>query len=619
MYWVLSVAGAPGLSRQLTSGAMRIEFSAMLSDMRKRVRVVMFIVAAAFIAGFLMGELWRTLGTRGSSSSQDTRGFVGKVGTHNVTPEEYRGAVAYTTDKFKNDNRLRDLSNEDYATIEQEAWRFLVSELTWAKVLKAGEVRVTQQEVIEIIKSNPPEEMRNRPELMTDGKFDQEKYVRAIDAPENRAYFSRYFRELLEMLPKEKFRIDVVNAYRVTNRETEDALTAANSKWKTTALYFGPKMIAEKLEPSESEVRAWYEAHKQEFRAKESRQLRYVLFPLVVSREDSTQAKETIDRAYEQLLKGETFNLTMLDFSDIEGETLTVMVPRSQLDKATDTVVGKLKPGTFSPPFLAGYGWQIVMLDTMRSDSVAFRRILVRVKMGSEVLATVRDSVRSFLETVAPGRFDSVAAQFGLTVTAARPMLGGQENLAGLDLESPTQVVAWAKTARPREVLDRPQRGNRGYYVFELSEVKPAGLQDFEKVKAAASWRLRQEKEKQVWLSLAKVALDQIRSGKTLEQYAQENPGVELQNEEFTGLVDCRRRKGPEFAGAVAALNPGEKYGVVETNWGAFIVRCDERTSVPTLEPAVYVEQRRQQVAQELLTEMLKQPEVRDYRDALAY
>ncbi len=611
--------GAAGQS--LTFGAMTIEFTPMLSDMRKNIRVVMIIVAVAFIAGFLMSEVWRMLANRGSRRGQteDTHGYVGQVGKHGVTPEEYRAAVSYITDKYKSDNHLRDLSTEDYQAVEQQAWRFLVSELTWAKVLKAGNVRVTQDEVMEIIKSNPPEDIRNKPELMTDGKFDQEKYLKIINAPENRAYFTKYFRDLMDMLPKEKYRIDVVNAYRVTNREAEDALAAANTKWKTTSLYFGPKMLKDKVEPSEAEVRAWYDAHKEDFRVKDTRQLRYVLFPLAVTKDDSASAKETIDRAYAQLLKGDTFNLAMLDVSDIEGETLSVMIPRSQLDKTTDSVVGKLKLGAFSPPFLAGYGWQIALLDSVKKDSIAFRRILVRVKMGTEAVATARDSVRSFVDKAIVEKFDSVAARFGLPVTQARPMVGGQENMAGLSLESPAQLVAWAKKAKPGQVFDKPQRGAQGYYVFELAEVKPAGIQDFEKVKMAASWRVRQEKEKQVWLAKAKEALDAIKAGKSFEQYAQENPGVELQPEEFVGLLDCRRKKGPEFAGAVAALNPGEKYGVIETNWGAFIVRCDERTPTPTLEPAAYAEQRKQQVAQDLMQEMLKQPEIKDYRDALAY
>ena len=593
----------------------------LLSDMRRNIRVVMFIVAAAFIAGFLMSELWRMIGTRGSQRgrARDTHGYVGMVGKHGITPEEYQGAVSYVTDKYKTDNRLRDLSNDDYQAVEQQSWKYLVSELTWAKVLQAEKIGVTEAEIMEVVKSNPPEELRNKPELMTDGKFDQKKYEQIINAPENREYFSKYFRQILEVLPREKLRIDVISAYRITNPETEDALAAANTKWKTTALYFGPKVMKQKYDPTEAEVKAWYEAHKDTFRTKETRLLRYVSFPMSVSPQDSADAKDAIGRAYDQLVKGETFNLTSLDYSDLEAETLSAMTPRTALGKETDSVIAKLKPGQYSAPFLAPYGWEIALLDSAKKDSLAYRRIVVRVKMGSEVLSTVRDSVRGFIEKAATEKFDTLAVRFGLTVQQARPIIGDQKELTGVDVESPASVVEWAKKAKPGQVLDQPQHGTQGYYVFELAEVRPAGVADYEKVKQAAGFRLRQEKEKQAWTDMAQQALQAIKAGKSLEQYAAENPGVELQVDSCTGLLDCRRKQGPEFAGAVAALNPGEEYGVVETSWGAFIIRCDERTQVSTLEPAAFAEQRRSQIGQDLMGELLKEPEVLDYRDALAY
>jgi len=591
----------------------------MLSDMRKRVRVVMLVVAATFVAGFLMGEIWQMLARKGDRRSTNPQGFVAKVGDHNVTPEEYRGVVSYITDKYKSDNRLRDLSNDDYQAIEQQAWEYLLSELTWQKVLRGQRVGVTEAEIMEIVKSNPPEELRNKPELLTDGNFDPQKYQQVMNAPENREYFTKYFRQVLEMLPREKLRIDAINAYRITNPEAEDALAASNTRWKTTSLYFGAKVLKQRYEPTEAEAKAWFEAHRDSFRTKETRQLRYVFFPLAVSRQDSAAAKEIIDRAYDQLLKGETFNLTTLDYSDMEGETLSVMTPRSGVGAETDSALARLKPGQYSPPYLAAYGWQISLLDSAKQDSVAYRRIVVRVKMGSEVLATVRDTVRGFIEKTAAEEFDAIAAQFGLAVQQTRPLVGDQKDLPGLDVENTAQLVEWATKAKPGQVYDLPQRGAGGYYVFELADVKPAGIADFEKVKQGAVFRLRMEKERQAWNEVAQQALAAVKAGKSFEQFAAENPGVELQTDSCSGIVDCRRRKGPEFAGALAALKPGEKHGVVETNWGAFIIRCDERTTVPTLEPAAYLDRRRAQVGQDMMGELLKRPEVKDYRDALAY
>jgi len=589
--------------------------------MRKRVRIVMFIVAAAFIAGFLMSELWRMLGTRGSRRPRNPQGYVGQVGDHMVTPDEYRAAVSYMTDKYKRETNLRDLSNEDYRLVEQQAWGYLVNQLAWARLLKAENIHITQDEALEIMQANPPAELRNRPELMTDGKFDPRKYLQLMNAPENRQYFIRYFQQILDMVPKEKFRLDVVNAYRLTNAEVEDGLSNANTRWKTTALYFGPQALKEKYEPTDSQARVWYEAHKKDYyRTKETWQLRYVVFPLKVTRADSEAAKETIDRAYDQLQKGESFNLTMLDYSDYQGESLSTWTPRSQLDPATDTIVSKLKPGQYSKPFLARYGWQIAMLDSIKPESVAARRIVVRLTTGPEELATVRDSARSFLEKTASRKFDTVAAEFGLTAYKAPPLFSGQQELTRLNIERPTQVIDWAKTAKPGQVFDQPQSGPGGYYVFELDTVRPAGFQDFdERAKAAAIFRMRLDWQKEHWLAMADTALAAIKAGQSLEQYAEGRPGIELQTDSFTGITSCRRRQGPEFAGALEALDSGETCGPVETNWGVFIVRCDQRTSVGALTASDYANDRRDAVVKNLTQDLLKEPEVKDFREAMAY
>ncbi len=548
------------------------------------------------------------------------RGIVGVVGDHKVTYDEYRGALAYITDKYKTENQLRDLSSEDYAEIERQAWSFLVSELTWGRMLRDSKVKTSEQEILEIMKANPPEALRNNPELLNEkGEFDRDKYMSAMNNPKNRDFFVKYFRDLAEMLPKEKFRIDVVNSYRVTSAEANEAVRAANSTWRVTSLYFGPKLLAERAEPTEDSIKAYYRTHQHEFRTKEIRQARYVHFPFSVTAEDSAEAEEQIRNAYQQLKAGESFNLTMMDFSNLVAETTSGYVPRSRLDPKTDSVVKKLTAGRYSEPFLADYGWQIVTLDSLKGDSVALRRILVRIQMGAEAVAKVRDNVREFMEQCKVDGFDSTAKRKGLYVMRARPMVDRKPNLAGLELESPSQFVDWILSAKQGDIMPEPARGRNGFYVFELSEVRPAGVQKFEEAKEAAKWKLRQAAEKKVWLARAHEVLAEVRAGKTLEQVAAEDQNIELVTEEFNGLLDVRRRKGAEFAGAVKALEPGQHSGIVETNWGAFIIRCDSRQDGTVLAPEQYSQQRAQQVGQELIRDFLKEPEIKDYRDPFSY
>ncbi len=595
----------------------------MMTILRKRVRIIMIVVAVAFIGGFLLGEVWRMLANRQTRGDRRRTDTVGQVGTHKVTTAEYRNALAYITDKYREDNRLRDLSSADYFVIEDQTWAFLVSELTWSKLLEDAEVRITQEEVIEIMRANPPEELRSNPELLDEnGQFSQQKYSEVMDNPQNQAYFARYFRDLAQQLPKEKFRIDVANSYRMTGAEIEETSRAEYSRWQITSLGFGPRSLAQSVEPTDEEAEAYYKAHRDDFRSKETRHIQYVLFPIQVSAEDSAEARETVDRAHQQLGTGESFNVTMMDYSDLVAETTSAFFPRERLDAETDTVVSRLQLGEYSEPFLTTYGWQIVMLDSTRTDSVAMRRILVRIKLDGETVAVARETARDFIERAGAGStdFDTVAVDMKLTVRKTRPMIDGEANLAGLSVSSPTRLADWARTAKTGVMMDTPLRGQDGLYLFQLDSIEPAGIREFEVVKRAASWRAKQEQEKKLWLAMAEEALDAIRAGKTMEQYAEEHEGVELNTEEFAGVMDCRRRRGAEFAGAVSALETGGTAGVIEATWGAFILRCDEshRPGIPVATQQL-AQQRQQQVAQQVMQQLTVEQDVKDNRDDLFY
>ena len=581
----------------------------------------MIVVAVMFVAGFLLGELWRVLASRGREGNQPQRDHIALIGDRKVSPEEYRNAVSYVTAKYRENNQLRDLSTQDYSRIDDEAWDFLVSEVTWNKLFERTGTRVSHEEVMEIIKANPPEDLRKNPELLTEaGEFDQEKYLQALNNPQNQVYFQRYYRDMVEALPKEKVRIDAVNSFRLTNPEIAEAMLSENAAWKTTSLYIGPRAITQNVESTEAEARAYFEAHPDEFRSREIRAMRYVTFPVGMSADDSADAKEIVDRAHKQLRAGETFNMTMLDFSDLVPDTFAPYFPRERLDGPTDSVVGSLKVGETSEPFLTEYGWQLVVLDSLSGDSVALRRILIRFKMGPENVANVLDEVRDFVERSDNAPFDTVAADMDLAIRAARPMVGGEANMAGLDITSASQLTDWARKAKPGDVMNSPVRGRSGYYVFQLEEVRPAADQTFEEARKQAELRAQRELEREAWTDMAVVAKQELDAGVSIEDYVAVNPDVEVMTDEFVGVAEARRNKGAELAGALLALDaPGQIVGPIATGWGAFIIRCDEFTTGEAATVQQVAQTIQQNRAQGILAELLAGPEVKDYRDPFSY
>lgn len=589
----------------------------------------MVIVAAAFILGFLLTELWGVVRQRGTDgSARGKPGVVGQLGKREVTVDEYRQALQYIELKYRRDSLLRELTAEDEARVQQQAWEHLLSEISWNKVMNDAKLRLTDGELEWLVMRFPPQSLREHPNLQTDGQFDTLKYYQLLQDPQNRAFFGQYARELYEQLRQQKLQLYVMAAYRPTAAETAEYSRAMTSVWRTTSLFFGPKVaeaLGDTATPTEAEARAYYRKHIEEFRRpKEVRELAYASFPVKVGLEEIQAAGERIQAAYARILGArdtaslrDSIEAAMYSDGDFEPDTAAVRFARSELDSATAAAVAQLKPGRFSAPYPVPAGFQITILDSARKDTFWLRRIRTRPRIESAREIAVVERVRAFVDSAAKHGFDTAARQLGVMVSPAPAMMvGGELSRMPVQLFGSGQLVEWARTAREGAVFDNPLRGPDGFHVFHLRRVMPAEPIPFEQVKQAVNWRCRQERQKKAWLAAAEQAAQAIRGGMTLEQYAAAHPEVQLDSIVVTGVNDMAARggRGSQYVGAVLALESGQTAGPIVSDWGAYIIRCDERATQGTASMQEYVQGRQRSIADALWQQVWKLPEIRDFR-----
>lgn len=595
----------------------------------------MIIVAVVFIAGFLMSELWNLLRRHEKPAQRNIPpGVVGQIGDHKITTEEYRQVQQYIANKFHNDSMFRELTNEDQARIEHLTWNHLETELTWAKIFKQTRLDITEGELEWIINNFPPPQLQNHQDLMTDGKFDTNKYRQALANPNNRPFFARYAREIYEQLRGQKLQSYVAGAIIVPRNEVEQAVNLMNTVVSVTALYIGPTALKEEernYDPTEAELRRYYNEHLKDFQPKEEiRELKFVFFPFTITPQDTQAARARIDEAYRRLLAADTaslrdsFEMAGLTFGDYEPDTSSVAFTSEQFAPTVESIIRRLRPGSFTKPLSTGNGWQIILLDSAHKDTFWVKRIRSRVKPDENRELALQDQIRQFLEAVAEGDFDSVAVGMNLMIGPTPARVLGKKRLSwSVEIYNPGQLVTWAADAKPGEVMPVPMRGPYGYYIFKLQRVLPVKPAAFEQAKEAVKWRVRQEREKRLCEEMANGALAQIKNGKKLEEYAAENPHIELINELINGTADmiARGRRGAEFVGAALALEPGQIAGPIKTNWGYYIIRCDEKhqNESSAMKPENYVQQKQQLLFQELWQKVTEQPESRDWRLVRSY
>ncbi len=296
---------------------------------------------------------------------------------------------------------------------------------------------------------------------------------------------------------------------------------------------------------------------------------------------------------------------------------------RGQTYPALEEAAFSQRVGAVGPPVLSPAGYHVLRVDS-RSDSTAeARQILVPVRLSQareDELFDMADSLDVLSENT---RLDEMARQFGLTVRTA-DLIPGLAFVPGLGLAE--EGVAWAfDDAAPGEVsavFEMPS----AYYVFELVDRQEERTLTLAEATPTVRSALIAEKKVQRAKETVRQALEQIESGRSMEQVAAQfetqvqEAGPFSRGEFVPGLGRLNPAVGTAFG-----LRQGQLSGVVESERQLFIIQLLERQDASRAEWEQQKAEQRARVTQalaeqrwnEFLAALREQAEVVDGRQEL--
>jgi len=152
----------------------------VMSAMREKTKWVLVIALIAFVGliFFDWGMQKSSSGGRGPAGP-----VIGKVNGRDIPGEAYRRTRAAVVQGFEQ-RTGRAPGFADYDAIEEEVWLSLVRDALVQEQIDKYEIRFTDAEILEVLKTNPPAEIRAQ---FTDaeGRFDVLAYQQALQNPAN--------------------------------------------------------------------------------------------------------------------------------------------------------------------------------------------------------------------------------------------------------------------------------------------------------------------------------------------------------------------------------------------------------------------------------------------------
>ncbi len=595
---------------------------ALMKLLRERTHVVMIILVIAFVG--LIGLEWGADMTGRGPGGQNA---VGSINGESVSYEEMRFEVERQQEI---DRQQQGGSVDEFRRREiiNEVWDRRVNLTLLEQTIGQQGISVTDAEILEAIRTNPPDYIRQQEMFQTDGEFDQTKYLQALNDPavEGWAFLEDQYRMLL---PRQKLVSRVVSGARVTDLEVRQAFVNQNERLTARYLLFDPEDQAVEPESiTDEDVSAYYSEHPEAFLEDDRVSLSYVMIPKQPSVADSQRVVRQIEELYDQLVNGADFETLARDFSEdtsnaSEGGDLGFF-GRNAMVPEFEAAAFETPPGTVSQPVKTEYGWHIIKVEETAvrdgEEQVRARHILLQTIIGQQTLGALNDQARQLqARAVESGLEDAVRAMpDSLQVEstgffADRPdgFIPGIGYLVG--------ASSFAFASEPGEIGEVLENTS-GFYVLENAGEKPAGVLPLEEVDLRIrSILVRNRKMEQARLrgeevraGLAGGNLDAL-SGEMADQVATTDPITRRQ-----AFIPRIGQDLDFIKGAFQLSETGELSEVVEGERGYYLIQLVGREPVDETTYEMVKEnlkrqlliQKQNQLYQEWLTRLREDAEI---------
>lgn len=583
--------------------------------MRAKAAYIWIIIAVVFVGGFLFAETSGLLGLNPVTTTTAVATVNGRDILYTVWLE--------ATQQFaqqQEQQQGRSLTLDERSQVENQTYNELVGQLLMSEEYKRRGIRVSDAEIVDMARYNPPPQFQNLGELQTDGRFDPAKYQRFLASPSARQQgilvnLENYYRT---EIPKQKLFQQIAGDVYVSDarlwtiyRDTHDSATVSFVSFKPVPTK------PERDAVSEAEINTYFNAHKKDYERPGSAVLSIVAISRRATAADSAETLKKITALRAEMAKGTKLEDIAKRESDdsvtgSKGGDLGRSVKGAYV-KAFDNAAFSLPLGTVSQPIKTEYGYHLIRVDNRKADTVWLHHVLKLVKQGDSV-ATKTDREADRLAKLAagslvPAAFDTATKAMGLLVSRITVTEGQTADYLGRQVPS---VSAWAfggaRVGESSDLFD----DDAGYYLVRLDSIKHGGVPTLANVKDEVRDAVARQKALDVIVPKA-MEMAKAAAGSTLEAAAKttgrpvENAGPFARSTPVAafGFVS-------EVSGAAMTLAPGAVSEPIRTEDAVFVIRVEKRVQADTAKWAAQKATQRLQV-----TNSMRDQRVRMYMENL--
>ena len=366
---------------------------ALMTDIRNNLAKLFGVLAFFFIIMIVFDwglDLSGRRGRRGGFTGETLGSINGKEITYRQFTEMVRRAV----ENQKQQNNNIDIDEETERQIRSQVWEQLVNEILIDQEIERLGITVTDQEIRDIVQGPNPPEFLVKQFTDSTGTFRRDAYQRAMMDPQNKEAWLQVEDLLRQEQKRRKLQSLLFATINVSEGEVKQLFLDRNLTMDAEYLLFDiNRMVPDSaIQISDEDIKKQYEEHPEDFQAKASRKLKYVLFPLVASKQDSEIVLDELNRLLDQARSGvEDFAELAKTYSEIPVSE--AFFKHGELSKAKESAIFSAKKGQIVGPISDYDGMHLIKIVDEKQGTTEFVKashILLQAVSGPDSVKVIQ-------------------------------------------------------------------------------------------------------------------------------------------------------------------------------------------------------------------------------------
>ncbi len=394
----------------------------MMSSLRKNMKGILIFVIISFVAFIFLQ--WGMNIASGSDLRREEN-IVGSVGKVKIPRNVYIAKINEIRQAYMQNSGRTSIDGKEEKYIEDQAFNNIVDEIIFNDIETKYGYFATNNEIVEIIYNVPPQELRENENFMIEGNFSLEMYRQFLQTPQGDQFYSNYFNQIADQLPKMKMQADIVSGVKIGQDEILRELRLNESKFIIEYTVI-PNDYNKEIIIGDEEAKVYFENNEEQFYQSPKAEIQMVMLKKEPSTQDVLLAKENIDGIRNDILSGgisfeKAASLYSDDFQSATNKGSLGYVGKGQTVTEFDKALFSLKKGDVSLPFKTMFGWHIIKCEDIKKDSIKASHILIRIKPSYETLQTQHTKFEAFLKQAKNIGLEEAAIEFNYEVINTQP------------------------------------------------------------------------------------------------------------------------------------------------------------------------------------------------------